>query len=114
MALNNSEKLYHSDASSNTSEEYQYHRAVKQVGNIKGFYKHLVVFIAVNIFFVIVKLLKANPNESVWEVLYVTFFWGIGLLFHGLKVFGWFTFLGRNWEEKKIKEILEQEKKNQK
>ena len=97
MELNNSEKQYHSNASSNTSEEYQYHSAVKQVGNIKGFYKHLVVFIVVNIFFVIVKLLKANPNESVWEVLYVTF-----------------PFLGKNWEEKKIKEILEQEKKNQK
>lgn len=91
-------------------EVFQYQQAIKQVGKMKGFYTHLVVFILANIFFVVVKLQKTDPKESVWEVLYVTFFWGIGLLFHGLKVFGWSSVIGKNWEEKKIQEIMEKEK----
>jgi len=40
----------------------------------------------------------------------VTIFWGIGIILHASKVFilkG--RFLGKAWEEKKIKEIMEKE-----
>jgi len=30
--------------------------------------------------------------------------WGIGLVFHTLKVFGFSFFMGKNWEELRIKE----------
>jgi len=40
------------------------------------------------------------------------FFWGIGLVAHGLSVFGHDIFFGSNWEEKKIKELMDKEKKN--
>jgi hypothetical protein len=33
--------------------------------------------------------------------------WGIGILSHALQVFG----IGKNWEEKKIKELMEKDKK---
>jgi hypothetical protein len=41
--------------------------------------------------------------------------WGIGVFFHASKVFNFFPFLGKDWEEKKIKEFIEEEqkKKNQ-
>ena len=100
----------YNEHNSHNLEELQYQKAAQQVYRIKGFYKHLIVFIVMNIFFVVVKLQKNDPKESVWEVLYVTFFWGIGLLFHGLKVFGWSSVIGKNWEQKKIQEILEKEK----
>ena len=39
-------------------------------------------------------------------------FWGIGLFFHWLGVFGFQSLgLGKDWEEKKIKELMEQEDK---
>ena len=38
--------------------------------------------------------------------------WGIGVLFHGMKVFNITPFLGRNWEEQKIRELMEKEKQN--
>lgn len=103
--MENQENKQHTDI-----EVFQYQQAVKQVGKIKGFYTHLGVFVLANIFFVVVKLQKDDPKESVWDVLYVTLFWGIGLLFHGLKVFGWSSVIGKNWEEKKIQEIMEKEK----
>jgi hypothetical protein len=40
------------------------------------------------------------------------FFWGIGLVAHGFSVFVPQWFLGNDWEERKIKEIMEKEKQN--
>ena len=37
-------------------------------------------------------------------------FWGIGLVFHWLGVFGFQSLgLGKDWEERKIKEMMEKE-----
>ncbi len=39
-------------------------------------------------------------------------FWGIGLFFHWLGVFGFQSLgLGKDWEEKKIKELMKREDK---
>jgi len=43
----------------------------------------------------------------------VTIFWGIAILLHASRVFvlrG--RFLGEEWEEKKIRELMEKEEKN--
>jgi 2TM domain len=40
------------------------------------------------------------------------FFWGIGLAAHGLSVFMPTMILGKDWEDKKIKELMEKEKNN--
>jgi hypothetical protein len=34
--------------------------------------------------------------------------WGLGLTIHGVNTFG----IGKNWEEKKIRELMEEEQKN--
>jgi hypothetical protein len=40
--------------------------------------------------------------------------WGIGVVFHGLKVFNFMPFLGQDWEEQKIKEFMTREQEDQK
>jgi hypothetical protein len=40
--------------------------------------------------------------------------WGIGLAFHGMKVFNYTPLLGKNWEERKLKEFMEQENRKNK
>jgi len=35
------------------------------------------------------------------------FGWGIGIVMHGLFVFGFGLWLGQEWEEKKIEEIMD-------
>ncbi|MCI0513202.1 2TM domain-containing protein, partial [candidate division KSB1 bacterium] len=35
--------------------------------------------------------------------------WGIGVLSHGIAIFGLGGYLGKDWEDRKIKEIMEKE-----
>jgi hypothetical protein len=90
------------------SEEFErYQRAKKQVDDIRGFYANLVSYVLVNLFLMYINL-RYSP-EYLW-FLWPAGSWGIGLLFHGMKVFNYSPFLGKNWEEKKIKEFMDQEK----
>jgi len=92
-------------------EEIKYNEALKRVEKIKGFYTHLIIFVLMNVFFIIIKAQKIDEGESISEVFYVTISWGIGVVLHGLKAFDRLPFLGKNWEEQKIKEYLEVEKR---
>ena len=91
----------------NLNDEDQYYEAKKRVEMLKGFYGNLVSFIIVNIFLLVINL-YTSPNHLwfYWPLLW----WGIGVVFHGFKVFGVFPHFGREWEEKKINEIMEKEK----
>lgn len=94
----------------NFNEEYQrYERAKKQVEEIKGFYGNLVAFIVVNAFLIFINL-KYSP-EYLW-FLWCVFGWGIGVVFHGFKAFNYTPFLGKDWEARKMKEFMDQEKQN--
>lgn len=100
------------------SEEYssdeRYNMAYKRVKRIKGFYVHLLVYIIVNAFIIIsnnhIDSFK-NGTFFRWETFSTAFFWGIGLVAHGLSVFGRNFFFSKNWEEKKIREFMEKEKR---
>lgn len=94
-------------------EDRRYKAAMKKVKEIKGFYVHLTVYLFINITIILV----SHPGEQLLSALdnfwtYSTaFFWGIGLFGHWASVFGPNVFLGKEWEERKIKELMEKEKK---
>ncbi len=96
-------------------DEVRYHEALKRVKKVKGFYTHLIVFIVINSMILIVNYQELEVNESFFQfrVFSTFFFWGIGLLAHGLSVFLPSIVLGKDWEENKIKELMEKEKNNQ-
>ena len=87
--------------------EERYFKAKKQVEEIKGFYGNLTAYIVINIFFLILNL-KTSP-EHLW-FFWPMLGWGVGVIFHGFKVFNYMPFLSKNWEDKKIKEFMEKEK----
>ena len=94
---------------SNNQEFERYQRAQRQVEEIKGFYGHLVSFVTIMLFLLFINL-KYSPR-------YLWFFWpllgwGIGLLFHGLRAFNYTSFLGKEWEERKIRELMDKENQN--
>jgi uncharacterized integral membrane protein len=95
-------------------DEIRYKEAVKRVKKIKGFYSHLVVYIVINIMVFILNAQSINEGESYfqWKTLTTPFFWGIGLLAHALSVFLPSMILGNNWEEKKIKELMDKDRNN--
>ena len=84
-----------------------YERAKKRVEELKGFYGHLIAYIVVNVFLAIVNLLT---TPGFWWFLFVTFFWGIGLVAHGLSVFTKRGIFSKDWEDRKIYEYMEKEK----
>ena len=99
------------------TQEQQYVLVRKRVEKIKGFYIHLSVYIIVNILLsgVIVYGLMSSGDTfsetfSNFGVYSTWVFWGIGLFFNWLGVFG-FRFLGfgSDWEERKIKQLMEEE-----
>ena len=106
-------------------EEYQrmkdnnpdsrYSMAFRRMKRIKGFYVHLSIYILANIFFIVAKHHDDGPNDPNfwrWQTFNTALFWGIGLLAHGLSVFARESMFSRNWEEKKIKEIMDKDKES--
>ena len=68
-------------------------RAKKRVDEIKGFYLN---------------------TDSFWQWgHFVTlFFWGIGLFFHGAKVFGFNPLFSKSWEERQIQKYIDKDRDN--
>jgi len=69
------------------SEEQIYEEARKRLEARKGFYKHLVVYVVVNIILVIIWAFPAGRGYP-W-FLWVLGFWGLGVLFNFFDVFVW-------------------------
>ncbi len=91
----------------------KYLEAKKRVKRIKGFYIHALVFILVNAFLVFINV-YVNQNEGGPKIKISQFLtiilWGLGLIVHGLSVFLPNFIFGSDWEEKKIRELMEKEK----
>ena len=98
----------------NTQDEIKYQEVLKRVKKIKGFYTHAIVYVIINIMIVIINIQDLKEGESYFQArnFFTAFFWGIGLVAHGLSVFLPNWIMGQNWEERKIKEIMEKEKAN--
>ena len=101
----------------------KYERARKKVDAIKGFHKHVAVYIVINLF---ILLLRANvlsmlrPNRMDleferwldWNTWGTAFLWGVALIIHGFYVYrANFGFIKR-WEDRKIREIMEKEERS--
>ena len=98
-----------------SEDQRKLERAKKKIEKIKGFYKHLAVYIIVNIVLLIVHAINMEPGEDffTWRTFMTAGFWGLGLFAHWLSVFGRNIFLSPDWEERKIKEFMEREKNKQ-
>ena len=90
-------------------------RAKKRVEEIKGFYIHLFVYMAVNVFILVAIYSSVSGNWSnFWDLghFFTPIFWGIGLAFHATKVFALNPFFSKDWEERQIQKYIDEDKKN--
>ena len=94
----------------NTISEDRFLKAQKKVEELKGFYGNLSSYIIVNIGLIILNLVT-SPGH-LW-FFYPLLGWGIGVAIHGMSVFNYMPFLNRDWEEKKIQELMNKEKTGQ-
>ena len=97
----------------NYTNEQKYIRAQKRAKDIKGFYIHLMVYLIVNIFLLLLQAISGSGWHvfTSWASYTTAFFWGIGIVFHAFGVFGVNILFGKNWEERKIKEYMEKDKR---
>lgn len=96
-----------------TPEEIRVERITKRVKKLKGYYKHLISYLLVNAFLILLTYFRLEEGENFWKfsTFSVAFFWGIGLAFHTIDVFAKNVFLGEDWEEKKIREFMDEKQK---
>jgi hypothetical protein len=94
------------ETTSNYSENNAYYRAKKRVEQLKGFYGNLISYCCVIPILIFVNLTFMPKFHWFW---FSAAGWGFGLTMHAFKVFGY----GTDWEERKIKEILEKEDNKQ-
>jgi len=86
-------------------QQQRYERAHARVKQIKGFYTHASAYIVVNIMLFVINLLTPGPWWFYWPLLG----WGIGLGVHALNVFVLGGRLGRDWEERKTRELMDKD-----
>lgn len=98
----------------NFEQKQRYQRAKKRVDDERGFYSHLAVYIIINIIIYYINVNAHFGNSDVknwfeWHLFLTPVLWGIGLLLHGINVFtGGFKFF-REWEKRKIEELMNDE-----
>ncbi|MGV6846666.1 MAG: 2TM domain-containing protein [Lutibacter sp.] len=85
-----------------------YIRAVEQVEEIKAFYSGMVAYLIVIPFLIFINLKYVPQFHWFW---FPMLGWGIGMVFQGFKAFSYNRILGKRWEERKIKEFMQNDQK---
>jgi hypothetical protein len=90
-------------------EQRSYKRALAQVRAVRDFYVHVVVYL-----FVIGGLLAIDwltePPGLTW-FYFPAVGWGVGLAIHAFMVFGAGQLFGTDWEQRKVRELMDQERR---
>lgn len=84
-------------------EENRYRDARKRVEQLKAFYFHLAIYLLAVPGFIYLNTIS-SPNFP-WA-LFPIFGWGLGVASHAMEAFNYHPFLGKNWEEQKIRKIM--------
>ncbi|NER14133.1 hypothetical protein GWK08_11825 [Leptobacterium flavescens] len=95
-------------------EEYNddsYKRAKKRVESIKGFYWHFAIYLLVNTFILIKKYFQDSTTDEFWrwESFIVLILWGVGVVVHAFCIFGFEYIFGKEWEQKKIRQFMDED-----
>ena len=81
-------------------------RARRRLAAEKAFYAHLTTYvIVIGALFIINAL-----TGSRWWFFWPAIGWGIGILVHATATFGAGSFLGRDWEDKRLQELIDEER----
>lgn len=86
-------------------EDKLYQRAKERVEAIKGFYGN---FIAYCIVIPCLWIVNYNTTDFPWAI-FPTIGWGFGVAAHAMEAFGYNPIWGKRWEEKKMRELMEDE-----
>jgi len=77
-------------------------RARERVGEIRGFYHHLTIYLVVNAVLFLIDIFSGGGTWFYWPLLG----WGIAVLIHGLNTFQVLPWTSKEWEERKVRELM--------
>lgn len=77
------------------------------------FYRHLMIYVGVISLLWVINLMQVGwPTEGtrLWRywAIWPTLGWGIGITVHGISALSGFGMLSQEWEERKVKELMQQ------
>ncbi len=85
-------------------QDIRYEKAMKKVEMIKWFYVDLGLYVVINLGLFLLNIL--TTPDDLW-FYWVMLAWGIGLAAHAVVVYGFSSVLGDEWEERKIRELMD-------
>jgi|TARA_R100000479_G_scaffold33554_2_gene13917 sensor histidine kinase YesM len=86
--------------------EKKYERAKERVQKLKGFYGNLTMYL---IFIPIFIWLNYKSGTNFPWAIFPIAGWGMGVLAHAAETFNYNPFFGKDWEKRKIKELMEED-----
>ncbi len=86
-------------------DKIAYDKAKRKVKEIKGFYINLSCYCLVMPILIYVNMKYMPEFQWFWFSLAG---WGVGVAFHGMGAFDWYPFLGKGWEERKLKQLMDE------
>ncbi|QWX85560.1 2TM domain-containing protein [Cellulophaga sp. HaHaR_3_176] len=90
------------ETQANYLDDKRYKNAKERVEKIKGFYGNLMAYCIV---IPILALINYKTSSFLW-VIFPALGWGFGVLAHGMSAFGYNPLLGKKWEERKMREYM--------
>jgi len=85
--------------------EKKYVRAKEHVEKLKGFYIHFAIYLMMLPVFI---FLNFRSTGFPWAIFPIVG-WGFGIAGHAMETFDYNPFLGKDWEEKKMKELMDKD-----
>lgn len=87
------------------TESIYYLRAKQKIKAIKDFYGNLISYCIIIPFLI---WLNYMTTDFPWAV-FPAVGWGLGVVLHAMEVYGYNPLLGKDWEERKIREFMNKE-----
>ncbi len=84
-------------------EDKRYEKAKEKVEAIKGFYGNLTAYCIV---IPVLIFINFRTTSFPWAI-FPALGWGFGVMMHGFEAFGSNPLFGKNWEERKMREFME-------
>lgn len=92
-----------------TQETYisnkKYERAKEHVNKLKEFYIHFTIYLIMVPFFIFLNFKSTSFPWAIFPILG----WGFGVAGHAMETFNYNPFLGKDWEERKIQQFMDED-----
>jgi uncharacterized membrane protein YqjE len=100
---------------SNNQKDVRF-RAKQKVDKLRGFYTHVAAYVFVSLVILVIWVIRDHVDNGIFRsitnetvLLFIWIGWGIGLLIHIVAILVLPLIFGKDWKERKIRQVMEEE-----